>query len=1141
MGVCQSRRLAAILAADIAGYSALMGADERRTVRDLKARQAIVLPMIGDFGGRIVDTAGDGILAEFASVVNAVECALALQAEMAECNSAVEPHRQMRFRIGINLGDIIYDEVRIYGDGINVAARLESIAEPGGVCISGKVYDEVSGRLHIACDDWGEQQLKNIALPVRVYRVQVPGVQIDPVPIRARSAILFVSHSSRDDAAAKVLEGWLRANGFTEMFMHHRTCAGDDVWRGALQAAAGKCRVVLSLVTENWLASPDCLAEFEASLYLGKRIIPLFLLTPAPNLGEEAENRLTKIRASHHGFDLIHCLGSNGALNLGMDLDVANRLRTELRAAGAIGRVGVDPEVFVVDRESRPVPFPGLTSFGDDDADAALFYGRSREIAQALEELRKMHAEHDLRPFAILGASGSGKSSLLKAGIIPRLRREAPAWLPLRAFRPGADPLLSFAEALSLTLADFGKVEAHGVIRDRLLQVWSNAERDRNDLTPTGSAALAGALEFEGCKLREAAGRSAASILISVDQAEEAARAEGKSAEALTDYLCVALTAATSSWQLALAIRTDSFPELQRHRSFRDLEARGYDLRSIPVFRLTNVIEGPAKRYGVEVDSVLVDALLEDAPKDDALPLLAFALQRLWRQYAASGSLTKDNYEKVGGLKGLLEDAAERALRGFEPEQDQPIPTGAPAQRLIDLGAATFVPALAQINDQGATIRRMASWVSFNEEQQALLSRFARWRLVVHKGTEPDGGTVEVAHEALFREWPRLKEWLEPERARLEALRSLQIAASAWARHARDPGFVDHRNQRLADASALSRHDAYRHRLSMIDLEYLAACHQAERSATSRRRRLAAVLGVLAFGLIAGLVGWLNEAYLLERWRWFATIRPYMRTQVQPYVLSAEAERVLKPKDSFRECAKDCPEMVVVPAGEFAMGSPPDEEAGYDTERPQHTVVFAKAFAVSKYELTFDDWDACVTYGDCDPRLNDSGFGRGRRPVINVTWDDAQRYVAWLSRMTGKPYRLLSEAEWEYAARAGTQTAYSWGDEIGKNKANCRGCGSEWDNRQPAPVGSFAPNAFGLYDMHGNVWEWVEDCVHINYNGAPKDGSAWTVDGDCTGRMVRGGGWYNLPEKLRAAVRMGDPIGGPYDNLGFRLGRTLIP
>ena len=449
---------------------------------------------------------------------------------------------------------------------------------------------------------------------------------------------------------------------------------------------------------------------------MGKRIIPLFLLSQPTNLDDEANKRFARVCAEYQGIDLKTCVGPNGDLDLDADREVASRLKIGLRAAGAISRVGLDPEAFAIDRTRRTTPFPGLVSFGDDDADAALFYGRSREIADTLEELRKMRAERDLRPFVILGASGAGKSSLLKAGIIPRLRREAPAWLPLRAFRPGADPLLNFAEALSRTLADFGKIEAHGVIRDRLFAVWSKAERGEGvGLTAAGLAALEGALDAEGQKLRVAAGYYAsATILISVDQAEEMARADGSSGEALADYLRVALAASNSRWQLAFTIRTDSFPELQSHRRFQDLRARGYDLRAIPIFRFDSVVEEPAKRYGVEVDNVLVDALMEDAPKEDALPLLAFALQRLWRQYAASGALTKDNYDKVGGLTGLIEDAAERALRGIEPEQDVPLPSAAPPKRLIDLGASTFVPALAQVNEQGATIRRVAKWQSFN-------------------------------------------------------------------------------------------------------------------------------------------------------------------------------------------------------------------------------------------------------------------------------------------------------------------------------------------------------------------------------------------------------------------------------------------
>ena len=166
------RRLAAILAADIAGYSRLMGEDEAATVRALKGHQAAVLPLVGQHGGRVIDTAGDGILAEFPSVIGATACAVEIQSVMARRNQDVPEHRQMRFRIGINLGDVIHDETRIYGDGINVAARLEGLAEAGGVLVSQAVHDQVRDRLRLEFDDLGERELKNIARPVRVYRLR---------------------------------------------------------------------------------------------------------------------------------------------------------------------------------------------------------------------------------------------------------------------------------------------------------------------------------------------------------------------------------------------------------------------------------------------------------------------------------------------------------------------------------------------------------------------------------------------------------------------------------------------------------------------------------------------------------------------------------------------------------------------------------------------------------------------------------------------------------------------------------------------------------------------------------------------------------------------------------------------------------
>jgi formylglycine-generating enzyme required for sulfatase activity len=246
-----------------------------------------------------------------------------------------------------------------------------------------------------------------------------------------------------------------------------------------------------------------------------------------------------------------------------------------------------------------------------------------------------------------------------------------------------------------------------------------------------------------------------------------------------------------------------------------------------------------------------------------------------------------------------------------------------------------------------------------------------------------------------------------------------------------------------------------------------------------------------------------------------------------------------KPGTEFSDCANNCPRMIVVPAGKFMMGSPESEDGRYAGESPQHEVRIGTPFAVSKYEVTFEEWDACAAAGVC-PEVKDQ-WGRGRMPVINVIWDDAKQYVGWLSRSTGKAYRLLTESEWEYAARAGTTTRFYWGDDVGKNNANCGGCGSKWDNQQTAPVGSFQPNAFGLYDMAGNVWEWVEDVWHNNYEGAPTDGSAWVQGRYSWRRVVRGGSWGDIPRNLRAASRDGNLMDARASDLGFRVARALTP
>ena len=272
-------------------------------------------------------------------------------------------------------------------------------------------------------------------------------------------------------------------------------------------------------------------------------------------------------------------------------------------------------------------------------------------------------------------------------------------------------------------------------------------------------------------------------------------------------------------------------------------------------------------------------------------------------------------------------------------------------------------------------------------------------------------------------------------------------------------------------------------------------------------------------------------------------MRKVIRTFFIPALLGlfavAYAQLPPTPGETFQDC-DGCPKMVVVPSGPFTMGSRARERGSPD-ERPRHRVRIDYQFAVGVYEVTFDEWYACVDAGGCGsyvPDIPDNSWDRENRPVINVSWDDAQSYVSWLSRRTGKTYRLLSESEWEYVARAGTETAYSWGDSIGVNRANCDGCGSQWDDKQTAPVGSFAANAWGVYDMHGNVYEWVQDCWNKNYEGAPTDGSAWESE-DCSHRVIRGGTWLFGPRDGRSASRAMDASGHRGKYKGFRVARDL--
>jgi formylglycine-generating enzyme required for sulfatase activity len=234
----------------------------------------------------------------------------------------------------------------------------------------------------------------------------------------------------------------------------------------------------------------------------------------------------------------------------------------------------------------------------------------------------------------------------------------------------------------------------------------------------------------------------------------------------------------------------------------------------------------------------------------------------------------------------------------------------------------------------------------------------------------------------------------------------------------------------------------------------------------------------------------------------------------------------------IKDCAA-CPALVSLPGGTFEMGSNSDDPA----ERPVHRVSIGHPFAIGKYEVTIEQWNACADTNGC-PRIDIEGNASKTAPIRNLSWDDAQVYVKWLTKTTGKTYRLPSEAEWEYAARGGTTTTYWWGNEMRKGYADCKDCGEPWRKDSPVNVGSFIPNPFGLFDMNGSVWEWVGDCWHSSYKGAPADGRVWDEAG-CPMRVIRGGSWPDGAAYMQSSTRFKYSPSVRQSQNGMRVARDM--
>jgi formylglycine-generating enzyme required for sulfatase activity len=915
----------------------------------------------------------------------------------------------------------------------------------------------------------------------------------------------FLSYNSQDLALMEALESALRRkNPEAKVFFAPKSLRVGGFWLPELAREIAEATAFILLVGEKGIGPWQAMEYYEA---LDRRVkqhdFPVVLLLldgqPAPGL--------PFLRQLHW----VITADPTSEKSLAQVMDAA-------------GGGGAPPgELW-----RHTAPYRGLYAMTESDAE--YFFGRDRETAEVIGALA---ATPDKMPI-LLGNSGVGKSSLAQAGVLaafmrqawpetaeapgawPQVFNESRRWCFLR-LKPGTEPVRALVEPFLWTW-QFDAVDPR---RAELLSSWVSKLID-------GKVTLRDLLDATEARYRDELHQpKPPAFLLYIDQGEELyVRAEESQRRRFSEI--VARGFGDARLRAMMSMRADFFGDLMKDEALYAV----HRLIKVPPLReaqLREVVSRPAALLSARFETPDLAASIahrtaEESTRDaGALPLLSYLLDDMWAAMVARADGVLRLPAQAIELGGVLVDRADAFLAAHPKSQDE-------LRRIFTLKLAT-------VREGEEPTRRRAPRSEFADEEWRLVCELADHpnRLLVTATPEEGETYAEVAHEAVFRRWDKLRDWIAAEREFLAWRTGLEAARRAW-QATPDSSKSDALLMGAGLTQAQSWLEKRREDLPVVDRDFIDQSAKRESKARARARRAHALIYVLLVGIIAALVGWIKQAYLKEQWDWYLTMRPYRVANIDPYVLKPEAERALKPGNSFRECAKDCPEMVVVPAGEFMMGSPVGETGRSGNEGPPHKVTIAKPFAVSKFDVTFADWDACVSVGGC-PQVGDSGLGRGTRPVINVSWDEARQYVAWFSKMTGKPYRLLTEAEWEYAARAGSTTAYFWGDEIGKGNANCVDCGSEWDNRQTSPVGSFKPNAFGLYDMAGNVWQWVQDCPHNNYNGAPTDGSAWI--GDCSQRVVRGGAWGSGPQFLRSAVRNWDTSGGRNDGFGFRVGSTL--
>jgi formylglycine-generating enzyme required for sulfatase activity len=959
----------------------------------------------------------------------------------------------------------------------------------------------------------------------------------------------FLSYCSADYSLAQRLKAAIERRDDARVFFAAQNVRAGGFWTAQLAQEIAEATVFVLLVGEHGVGPWQVPEYYEA---LDRRVkSPDFPVIMVLLKGQSAP-----------GLGFLRQLHWIVTADPGSEKDIA-----QLFAATSGG------ETTPGDLWRFTAPYRGLEAMEERDSD--YFFGRGPETVEILAEL----AVAPNRLPLLIGNSGVGKSSLAKAGVLAALKRQtwpedaggakewpdqfagSRQWLFL-TIKPGADPL----QALVEPFVEIWQYEPTDPRRETRQIEWVENLRE-------GRNTLSGLLTATEGRLAELGQPKPSGFFLYIDQGEELyTRARPGTHRRFSEIIARGLE--DSRLRAMMSLRADFFGDFQNderlcavHSQINVLPLREPQLRD--VVRRPSALLSARFETDTLADDIAKRAAEESTQDAGALPLLSYLLDDMWKRMIEQGDGVLRLPAQSIDLGRVLVERANAFLRGHPGAEDD-------LRRLFTLKLAT-------VREGGEPTRRRAFRSEFSDKEWRLVTELADHpnRLLTtgtraagappfsppSGATDPGPGTAEpkgapgakgapeakaiekakaattaetyaeVAHEAIFRRWDKLAQWIGTEREFLAWRSGLEAARHTWETTANTQ-----KNEALLMGLPLAQAQSWRTKrgddLSPSDNKFIDLSVQRDQAAQKRWRYTYAAILTLVFAIVTGL------GY--EAW---STNRDYLHInsqmlidQLQPKVLTATAEQTLPPKRIFQECTY-CPEMVVVEPGQFEMGSATGEKNADASESPRHTVTIGYRFAVSRYPITFDEWDACHARKVCKYIPGDQHWGRGRQPVLNVNWEHAQQYVKWLYKETGKPYALLSEAEYEYATRAGSQTAYPWGNEIGIRNANCDGCGSPpWEDHQTARVGSFAPNAFGLYDMVGNVREWVEDCWHKSYEGRPPtDGSSWTTECSNNGwRTVRGGAYTIFPPKaLRSAARDGYSLQFTVGYLGFRVKRVL--